>query len=1318
MNDSLDLNNLIQTFRSWSMLWKLDDLLRQIMLDSAKFVDAQTASIFLLEADGLRERATFPTATNKTEIDILAKEVVEKVIRHGEAIYAYSTHSSKNTLTCCVPMTASRGVLGAIFLEVKNKTKGLSKDQKSLIDMLGIQAASALENSILYNSAITDPLTNLYSHRHFQQECEQLIRRAERTRQPLILMILDLDHFKALNDSKGHAEGNKCLIRISEILQSTLRKSDIIARFGGDEFEFLLPDVSIENAQLIAEKILTKIEAEPFPIKITGTIGAAIFPDNSLSAQELFLSADKALYEGKKIGRNCFVRSTESPSTTVQKTGNRNTEIILKNIEEPLTIQDKPSKNNDIPKIDGQEIISRIATSSNGEVFLVRQEELDRVVALKRPLSSHLTNEQKEAFKKEALITASLSHPGVVPLYGMGYAVDGRVYYTMKPLKGVSLAEVLDKLRTQDTKTIRDFSTKKLIGTLLKTIETVAYAHNSNVAHLDIHPGNIIIGEFGEITLIDWGKGIKLDQENNDYVVNNTFISGNPIYRAPEMNGLIKKPIGKHSDVYSLGIILYEILTGYHPFLDNNTSELLDQIKNAEPIPPQQRALHKGVDPMLSMITMKAIKKNPDERVSATELVAALSRYTFQEENIVVVDFQKERDKVNQENWQVISGSFAFENGEIIADKNLAESIVFWKTPCSDNFSFTVEAYAEGNITELSIIALGKPLSEITRWKNRYDLYRGYCFQFGADNNLYTKLAKHGHDLLVDTEHTVESNRKYEITIVWKDSWLTCFIDKKIIFAFKELRPFKGQHIGFYAYGKGARFRPLEIKYTSTGLTTQTIKLADEHFMYNRFDAALIRYQEIARLFSDRLEGHEAKLKSGSCYAKLGQIDEANKTFDELANSPLEPYALVEKALLHLPENEYETTHKPGSYQKAVEIFSDIKNRFPNSLAIFEILNPCFLLENNTYNNHLIEKCPLSESNEQKYHLFKLGLETLTPPSQSQARCFNAMINTLRTMGKYATIIEILKNYAVKYAKFISYVSIRAEIIEVAYQADQWDLCASFYMQHNKDVAERLHPIILSEKFNLTEIYDKLKRYAEKSISWTFMCNLTYIALTRGEKAQLTTYYDLYFNEFSTDQLFLFYNRSMSNQIFHYIPAINDPKTTRELLELCSRLAVGSNDQIKEFENIKIYIQALTEFYNFAFDQSMQAIKPILNYEFKLTAISESFLLIKIFLFRRSNESQEKLNDLKDQIEAKLDGIYKQIAMAMLTDQIIKPDENWPKKLLTEFFFFSIYALYLSEKKAPLAHQILSIAENNQFGLCYMQPFILRLKARYCNHES
>jgi diguanylate cyclase (GGDEF)-like protein len=164
---------------------------------------------------------------------------------------------------------------------------------------------------LLKSMAERDGLTDLYNHRHFRESLDREIARADRDKNPLSLIIIDLDYFKNYNDSNGHLAGDKLLHQCGQILKDSVRGSDLVARYGGEEFVLILPNADGDNASQLAERIREQISEFPFQGResqptgmLTASLGVATYPHDGATANDLIDSADQALYKAKEAGRN------------------------------------------------------------------------------------------------------------------------------------------------------------------------------------------------------------------------------------------------------------------------------------------------------------------------------------------------------------------------------------------------------------------------------------------------------------------------------------------------------------------------------------------------------------------------------------------------------------------------------------------------------------------------------------------------------------------------------------------------------------------------------------------------------------------------------------------------------------------------------------------------------------------------------------------------------------------------------------------------------------------------------------------------------
>jgi eukaryotic-like serine/threonine-protein kinase len=295
------------------------------------------------------------------------------------------------------------------------------------------------------------------------------------------------------------------------------------------------------------------------------------------------------------------------------------------------------------------QFIRKIGEGGMGSVFEVFDADLNRRIALK---TMHLVLEgwtgAVQRFLAEAQVMGQLQHPNIIPVYEVGLTEERSLYYTMPVVQGRTLKNILRAIRAGEPE-VESFSLTRLIQVFLQVIQAVSYAHDKGVIHKDLNPSNIMIGEHGEVQVLDWG----LWQLAPKSKVSTSFafpgahaqISGTPGYMSPEQ--VQGAPLDHKTDIYALGAILYEVLT-LQPLFQGSVQEVITATREKEPERPRERNKQREIPAVLEEICVKALSKKASERQkSAMQLSEELQKWLE-----VEAEKQQRRirsiDKVNQ----------------------------------------------------------------------------------------------------------------------------------------------------------------------------------------------------------------------------------------------------------------------------------------------------------------------------------------------------------------------------------------------------------------------------------------------------------------------------------------------------------------------------------------------------------------------------------------------------------------------------------------------------------------------------------------------
>lgn len=334
---SLRTRQLYEVSLSIAKERKLETLATTLMRGARQLMKTQGALFFLIDPE--REEITM---TAFSGIEVQEKALLGPVAAAGLLGLAYTvqqpvvieapdlhprwgetpTLQPQAHQLLSVPLIHQEKARGVLTVLNKEDEEQFSPEDLNTLSTLAVHATVAIENARfleeIERQAITDSLTGLYNHREFQKRLSEEVERGNRYGKEFSLLMLDIDHFKVINDTHGHPVGDAILKQIAKIIQQSLRTVDIPARYGGEEFATILPETNTESAKIVAERICQTIADHAFATPsghsahLSVSIGVASFPLDANSREQLIAVADQALYFSKEGGRNrvCLYAST------------------------------------------------------------------------------------------------------------------------------------------------------------------------------------------------------------------------------------------------------------------------------------------------------------------------------------------------------------------------------------------------------------------------------------------------------------------------------------------------------------------------------------------------------------------------------------------------------------------------------------------------------------------------------------------------------------------------------------------------------------------------------------------------------------------------------------------------------------------------------------------------------------------------------------------------------------------------------------------------------------------------------------------------
>ena len=312
----------LKYYRSYEETAGVDTRLRRDLSDAAKSLsgtfdgrEVQTRLISILSERFPAARVSVVGSAGEDPLLLAAQRRRGPVLIKDARLETQVVPGARFVSGVAIPLKVMRQAAGFVKLE-SDVPGAFGPDEVRTADLFATMASLSLENIRLYESvhrqATHDSLTQLHSHRAFQQRLQEEILRSGRSQTPLALIMCDVDHFKRYNDGFGHQAGDQLLRTLAAILGSFARPVDFVARYGGEEFALILPNFVRSEAAQVAERIRARVAEEPFifqgsPTRATMSIGVAAFPTDATTASQIVRVADERLYRAKHGGRNQVV---------------------------------------------------------------------------------------------------------------------------------------------------------------------------------------------------------------------------------------------------------------------------------------------------------------------------------------------------------------------------------------------------------------------------------------------------------------------------------------------------------------------------------------------------------------------------------------------------------------------------------------------------------------------------------------------------------------------------------------------------------------------------------------------------------------------------------------------------------------------------------------------------------------------------------------------------------------------------------------------------------------------------------------------------
>jgi serine/threonine-protein kinase len=592
-------------------------------------------------------------------------------------------------------------------------------------------------------------------------------------------------------------------------------------------------------------------------------------------------------------------------------------------LTEQSTSPYKPSSEEVQQSLGQYKILESIGKGGMGEVFRAYDTVCGRIVALKE-IRSDLKQYQRlhRRFLHEARITSQLAHPAIIPIYAIHYH-DEHLYYTMPYVKGDTLKQRIRRAREhrrEGKKIEHEAEIPALSRVFLAVCQAIAYSHKHDVIHRDLKPENIIVGDYGEVLILDWGLGQRLSElppldANSDIetpaspagLTQAGKIVGTLNYMSPER--ALGNPATKATDIYALGVILFQILTLRMPFSRSSFADYQENWEKERLPNPVEAAPYRDIPRILARAVKKALAPHSKDRYqSVEELIHDIENYTEGRSEW----FQVARlDPNRKDDWEFQEHVFIAENIAITSRSDEAH----WVHLMVSKASFPGNVKLEGRIKlDSDSHGIGFLLN-VPESAERDTPYDGYCLWLGSDRNRSTCVLRSSQEVLNASDIFLKRGEWYHICLERVGNKLNFYLNQRLQLSFVSHLPIVGTHAGLIARDSAHEVKDLCCYVSSLSLTVDCLAVPNAFLASGDYDRARNEYLRIAEAFPGRTEGREALFRAGISFLEQARqtggtgeqqelLDRAREAFEKLRQTPGAPLEYLGKALVYRAERE------------------------------------------------------------------------------------------------------------------------------------------------------------------------------------------------------------------------------------------------------------------------------------------------------------------------------------------------------------------------------------------------------------------------------